>query len=378
MNRKSACLGICAFVSVMTLGCAKESSLPVRPDPSTAEIRLSSTAFEFNGKDPVATLTLTAVGADSIRWRIENRRYFIEVTPDSGIIRGALTVQVVVHRAGVPVGTQTGVFDVIQLPDSQKTQVQVTMEVLAPTPAEPWISEERIEFPYGVSEVPLIIGNAGEIGFDWKVDRTATSSWLRIEPDSGRLANETDTLRVFTDLDNYPAGVMSGNIAIETRVGLNPLQYFTLPTVATTGRIIAAFNLTDSGEVAAKWEGDWHFFHNAMVGEAGERLDLRPGMGPWIADYSKISIQGTAQGGITVYPDNPQGIHTEWMTIRIGEQTARQNIDKTATPWRFTAYTSPSQTPPDPGFLALDFQTYSDINYCDGAIWIWNVEVWEK
>jgi len=376
MRHQIRFIGIFAISCVAIIGCFNNENDPVKPAPNP-RIGLNQSSFQFLGKDSVATLVLSAIETDSIAWCIENHRYFVELSATSGIIRDHPdTVRLTVHRGGVPAGDQTALFDVIQLPDSQRVTVRVMMEVLPPAP-QPTISDTLKYFPDGARESILILGNAGRLGYKWNVDYTETAPWLTVQPDTGSELVGPETLRVIMNLDAYPAGNINGSIVIVTKDGNTPLTTLRSTAIVTLGHKIAEMYFPTREAATRIWEGNWYYSDSAMAGGPGALLSLQADNAPIISDHSRISIQSRVSGWINVYPwQRPK--QKAWMSVYIGDSVSHQSIDSTLFPWRLTTWLDPSPTPIAPGPLALKYFTFTSQDDCDGEIWLYSVEVWEK
>jgi len=375
---KSIAIAVASIPLVLVYGCGKNTSQQTAPLDPTANLELSQVAFDFGETDSAKFLTVTSQRDDSTAWWIDSRRYFVRVSPSAGTLpSGPDTVRIEVDRKGLPVGTQTAVFDVVQLPDSVRTTVHITLEVPPPPPILPALSTDSLDFPNGTMTQHLFVENLGQISFDWRVEHSWTAPWLILEPDSGKELLTRDSIVARLSLDRYPPGHLQGKLTIRFELEKICIGYLSAHASTVQGELLAAFNFFDSEFASQQWEGNWEMRDSMAI--AGQRcsMRLRPEFAPVITDYRNLYIRFSAGGNLWAFLSGPQGVHLTTFSATVnGVPTVR--IGDGANDWALKV--SPYSPTPEPGVLDLIIGTIypEEGRYYAGRVWIREVEFWSK
>ncbi len=361
------------IAALLIAGCTDSTKPTISPEETEAHLVLNGTSFNFGTETTARTLTISAGEADSLSWMIISKRPWLSFDQIEGVAHSKSdTIRMNISREGLEPGRQTAMFYVIQLPDSQRTLVSVTAEVVAPVPPLVIVSEDSLEFPDGITAKQMVLCNGGEGSYTWSLWPDVTSDWISIRPNSGMVGQEPETLRVRIDSERLIPGRTTGRFGVTTDAG-----DFTVFVGATIGEVIWSCGFNTQEEFRRNWTGDWRSGNSVLIGGPGDSMSLRPEVAPVVKDIHRIVVRGRMDADLTVTYEYG-GWGTRFQNFAIAGRGALKRCSWAS----YIAYASPNDPDVPVGPLELSIWIPTDfgegISYGWGTIQLYTLEIWEK
>jgi len=175
---------------------------------------LTPSALVFGSLSNELSLVVMNDGSDTLDWSLSKTSSWIEINPISGsTVSEADTVIISVIRDELEIGDYAGEVEFDSEFGSQT--IPVTMTVSA-TPVL-WVSEQNLEFPPNVTEIPFNIMNTGNGNLQWFI--SSDENWLHLEPNDGETETETDVVLALVNRGNLVEGTYQGQLHLNSNGG---------------------------------------------------------------------------------------------------------------------------------------------------------------
>lgn len=189
--------------------------------PGDGELRVSAERLDFGAATESLDFVVRNVGESEVTYSLASNAQWLTLSSTSGVNSGAYDqITAFASRNGLNPGGYSGV---ITVDSSTGDHFEISALMIVPEPGAPpapelAVSPSVIDLLESTSIGFFNVANAGDGTLNYTV--SSLVSWLAVDPSSGDVGAEPDTIQVAIDRSKLSVGAHLGTIRIQTDSGM--------------------------------------------------------------------------------------------------------------------------------------------------------------